>query len=187
MRLPYSPSPLSLLGRSRHHLLLSVDGPNHFMPGEGIPGVESLDLGVMNGPCYVTPLMDVEAIDAAALEALPVPKGVTRLVLKTRNTKRNLMNTRAFAYDYCALTACGAKYLVEETDVDFVAIDYLSVAKFEDLQAAHQNLLGKLERTVTILEGVVRNDVEEGAYEIMCLPMYLVGSDGAPCRAALIR
>jgi arylformamidase len=37
------------------------------------------------------------------------------------------------------------------------------------------------------LEGLDLRSVEPGAYELLCLPLRLVGSDGAPARVVLTR
>jgi kynurenine formamidase len=39
---------------------------------------------------------------------------------------------------------------------------------------------------VTALEGVDLRDVEPGHYDLVCLPLRLEGSDGAPARAILL-
>ena len=46
----------------------------------------------------------------------------------------------------------------------------------------HLELLGA---EVWIIEGLNLSAVEPGNYELACLPMKLIGSDGAPARAAL--
>jgi arylformamidase len=40
---------------------------------------------------------------------------------------------------------------------------------------------------IWIIEGLNLADVEPGEYEMICLPLRLVGSDGAPARAVLRR
>ncbi len=42
-----------------------------------------------------------------------------------------------------------------------------------------------LVRGVILLEGIDLSEVDPGRYELMCLPIRLQGSDGAPCRAVL--
>ena len=48
----------------------------------------------------------------------------------------------------------------------------------------HLLLLGK---EITLLEGIVLTNVEEGKYFLSCAPINLGGCDGAPCRAYLIK
>jgi arylformamidase len=64
-----------------------------------------------------------------------------------------------------------------------VGIDYLSVGGFsQDLAETHLILLGA---GIWIVEGLDLSNVEPGRYELACLPLRLVGADGAPARAAL--
>ena len=44
-----------------------------------------------------------------------------------------------------------------------------------------------LKEEIVLLEGIRLNDVEEGVYLLNCAPINLGGSDGAPCRAVLIK
>jgi arylformamidase len=64
-----------------------------------------------------------------------------------------------------------------------VGIDYLSVGGFkEDGDATHHALL---ENGVWILEGLNLSSIPPGDYELVCLPMRILQSDGAPARAIL--
>ena len=49
---------------------------------------------------------------------------------------------------------------------------------------AHRVLLGA---GVVVVEGLDLSAVEPGSYELYCLPLKLVGSDGAPARAILVK
>jgi kynurenine formamidase len=64
--------------------------------------------------------------------------------------------------------------------VRLVGIDYLSVGDDE----AHVELL---RAGVVPLEGLDLRAVEPGEYRLVCLPLQIVGSDGAPARALLLR
>ena len=60
-----------------------------------------------------------------------------------------------------------------------VGVDYLSVGD----ERVHELLLSM---GVVILEGLDLRQVEPGAYRLICLPLKLAGSDGAPARAVLL-
>jgi arylformamidase len=62
--------------------------------------------------------------------------------------------------------------------VRLVGIDYLSIGD----EGAHEVLLGN---GVVPLEGLDLRGVEPGRYRLYCLPLKLVGSDGAPARVLL--
>ena len=63
-------------------------------------------------------------------------------------------------------------------------MDYVSVAAYDHLVAAHRVLLetGKVQ-----LEGLVipEESVRSGWWRLHCAPLLLMGSDGAPARAWL--
>jgi arylformamidase len=63
-----------------------------------------------------------------------------------------------------------------------VGLDYLSVAHADEQVPVHRAFL---DRGVILLEGIDLSAVEPGRYELICLPLRLRGSDGAPCRAVL--
>ena len=66
-----------------------------------------------------------------------------------------------------------------------VGVDYLSVEAFKTPGApAHHVLLGA---GTIVIEGLNLRDVEPGIYEMFCLPLRIVGSDGAPARVVLRR
>jgi arylformamidase len=62
--------------------------------------------------------------------------------------------------------------------IRLVGLDYLSIGD----QDAHRILLGA---GVLALEGLDLRAVEAGRYELLCLPLRVVGADGAPARALL--
>jgi len=64
-----------------------------------------------------------------------------------------------------------------------IGVDYLSVATYgEPDDSTHLALLGA---NVVIVEGLDLSAVDPGSYTLVCLPLKLVGSDGAPARAIL--
>jgi arylformamidase len=118
-----------------------------------------------------------QVLDEESLRALDLPAGAERLLFKTRNSR--LWDLNEFSHDFVHLTGGGARYLVGR-DTRLVGIDYLSVGDEE----AHRVLLGA---DVVAVEGLDLRRVESGAYRLICLPLRLIGSDGAPARAVLVR
>ena len=153
-----------------------VDGPRHFI--DGAAGTESLSLDTMVGPAVVVDATDVRAdLDEHALQGLDLPPGADRILLKTRNSE--LWNRSSFSRDFIRLTGGGARYLIDR-GVRLIGIDYLSIGDAE----AHRELLAG---GVVALEGLDLRGVDAGDYELVCLPIRLEGSDGAPARAVLFR
>jgi arylformamidase len=106
-----------------------------------------------------------------------------RILFRTRNSELWKRGEREFHKDFVGIDASGAAWLVRRK-VRLVGVDYLSVAPFGNSRPTHQLLLGA---GVVILEGVDLSRVPPGAYTLYCLPLKLVGSDGAPARAVLAR
>ena len=164
------------------HTGTHADARMHFIPGGWT--MESLELSRCVGPCRVVDLTRLEGhVSRGDLEAAEVA-GTTRLLLKTRNSEQGLLDREGFVEDYAAISLEAAGYLVE-IGVEMVGVDYLSVEPFEDKEFnTHHALLGA---DVVIFEGLVLAGVEPGEYFLACLPLKLVGSDGSPVRAILIR
>jgi arylformamidase len=156
------------------HTGTHVDAPLHFI--EGGAGTESLDLETLIGHASVIDATAVSGnLDADALRSLVFPPDLTRILFKTSNS--SLWNRGSFSRDFIRLTGSGARFLVEK-GVRLVGIDYLSIGDGE----AHRELLTA---GVIALEGLDLREVDPGDYELICLPLSLEGSDGAPARAIL--
>lgn len=163
------------------HCGTHVDAPCHFI--EGAPAVEAMPLDILTGPAGVVVLEEAAAIDAPDLEALDLPPGLERVLIRTRNSGLWETSSHAFRTDYVALTAAAARWLVER-GIRLVGVDYLSVERFrEPGHPVHMILLGA---GVVVVEGLDLRGIAAGSYELVCLPLKIVGSDGAPTRVILI-
>ncbi|MGZ4359989.1 MAG: cyclase family protein [Gaiellaceae bacterium] len=154
-----------------------VDAPLHFFD-EGA-GTETLPLEVLIGPAEVVDATGVkDVLDEKALRKLELPLGGSeRVIFKTRNSQ--LWERKEFTRDFVRLDGSGARFLLER-GARLIGIDYLSVGDMD----AHRLLLGA---RVVPLEGLDLRGIEPGTYQLVCLPLRIVGSDGAPARAVLIR
>lgn len=162
------------------HAGTHVDAPLHFL--DGAPSVEALPLDVLTGPAYVAHLPQASVIDAETLEGAAIPKDASRVLLKTRNGRLWDESPDEFREGFIAVNASGAAWLVDR-GVRLIGVDYLSVAPFGEAVETHHILL---EAGVVIIEGVDLRQVPPGKYDLCCLPLKLVGSDGAPARAILV-
>ena len=158
-----------------------VDAPKHFFD-EGT-GVDALSLDVLMGPARLIAMDDgVKSVGEAELRAHNV-RGVTRLLIRTRNSAWLSSGTAEFHPDYTFVAPDGAAYLVG-LGVKLVGVDYLSVEQFHSgHHRTHRTLLGA---GVIIVEGLLLTVPKPGDYELRCLPLRLEGLDGAPARAVLI-
>lgn len=164
------------------HIGTHVDAPHHFL-NDGHT-IEQLPLDVLTGPCYVTQLPDgIEAITAEALKGMSLPSDTTRILFGTSNSRLWSRGETKFHEDFVAITEDGANWLVQH-GIQLLGVDYLSVAPYGDSVSTHTILL---QAGMVVVEGLDLSAVPRGFYDLYCLPLKLLGSDGAPARAILIQ
>lgn len=169
---PVRVSWLSLGAHTGTHL----DAPSHFLPDGKM--VESISMDDLIGPAWIADTGIAPVVDAKTLGSLAVPDGTKRLLVRTSNTSRDLMNRTAFTTDYVGLDLSGARWLLER-GIRLIGFDYLSVQAFEASDDTHRELL---RNEVVLLEGLDLSKVEPGPYEIVCLPFLGKDLDGSPAR-----
>jgi arylformamidase len=159
------------------HAGTHVDAPRHFFDN-GL-GVDALPLEMLIGRARVIEVTSRRGIGADELTGADLSEEV-RVLIKTHNSK--LWGSPEFHRDYVGVTEAGAKHLVDH-GIKLVGVDYLSVEEFKKPGApAHRVLLGG---GAIVIEGLNLRDVEPGVYEMFCLPLRVVGADGAPARVVL--
>lgn len=156
-----------------------VDAPRHFF--DDGPGAEGLPLDLLCGRARVIELTTRKGITADDLAGSDLSEDV-RVLIKTHNSR--LWGSPEFDRNFIGMTESAAKYLVEH-GIKVVGVDYLSVEQYKTPGApAHHVLLGG---GTIVIEGLNLRDVETGVYEMLCLPLPLIGADGAPARVVLRR
>jgi arylformamidase len=163
------------------HVGTHVDAPSHFLVNGAT--VEQLSLDILIGPAIVAYLPQVGAITASDLADLALPPGTKRLLLHTRNSELWAPEITEFREDYVALTSDAAKWIVRQ-GIRLIGVDYLSVGTYGERVATHRILL---EAEVVVVEGLNLYNVDAREYGLICLPLKLVGAEGALARAVLIR
>ena len=172
---PYTLSSIMMGAHSGTH----VDAPSHFLAHGKT--VDALSLEDCNGPCLVIESHADRLIERQELQEYDLD-GCARILFKTRNSRIWTEATAGFREDYVALSAGAAAYLAEKK-ILLVGIDYLTIEEFHaEGNSVHKILL---ENNIIILEGLNLSSVKAGTYELMCLPLKLVGAEGAPARAVL--
>jgi arylformamidase len=163
------------------HTGTHVDAPVHFV--DGASGIDSIPIETLVGPCLVV------AAEPPSTELRPedLPgTGHTRILFKTRNSRRWTPDPNLeFDTGFVAVGLPLATRLVAEGK-RLVGVDYLSVETF-DAPFEHPVHKTLLEAGIVVIEGLDLSAVEPGEYELYCLPLKLVGSDGAPARTILVR
>src|SRR5438874_2630846 len=160
------------------HTGTHMDAPIHFLPGG--KGIDQLPLSATIGRARVIEIHDPESIKPNELEPHQIGRD-ERILFKTRNSSR-CWQTNDFVKDFVYISHEAAQYLAER-HVQTVGVDYLSVGGFyKDGAETHHALLGA---GIWIIEGLNLSQVQAGTYELICLPIKIQGSDGAPARAIL--
>ncbi|MHB1119237.1 MAG: cyclase family protein [Bellilinea sp.] len=163
------------------HTGTHVDAPYHFL--EDGTTVDTLPLDILIGSVQVVDLGDqVDLITADVLQKASIIPGVSRILFKTRNSQIWERGETEFQTSFVGISADGAEYLVSK-GIQLVGIDYLSIAPYKNSRPTHQILLNA---KVIIIEGLDLSNVKAGVYQLVCLPLKLGGSDGAPARTVLI-
>lgn len=155
------------------HTGTHIDAPNHFLPGGA--GAEKTPLENLIGPAQVIEIKDPDAVKAEELRAHKLGVG-ERLLLKTSNSER-CWKTSQFVQPFVSIAEDAASYLASLNTLA-VGIDYLSAGNPE----THRTLLGA---GIVIIEGLNLTGVSQGRYELLCLPLKILGGDGAPARVLL--
>lgn len=177
--IPCNLTKLSLSAHTGTHM----DAPRHFVANGKT--METLPLDAVMGPCRVIELKHKSAITVDELKPHKLKRG-ERVLFKTRNSTRSwrMAKTSTFDEEFIYIPAPTAQYLVA-CGVMTVGVDYLSVGGYnKDGVECHQIMLGA-KQPIWIIEGLNLAKIKPGKYELACLPLKIVGADGAPCRAAL--
>lgn len=159
------------------HTGTHIDAPLHRIRA-GNP-IDKVLLGALVGPAFVAFLPKIKTIASKDLDNLNLPKNTTRLLLKTANSE---MPRVKFRKNFVGLTPDAAHWIAKR-NIQLVGTDYLSVAQFDKQPEVHEILLKK---EVVLLEGLNLSGVRPGAYQLICLPLKLIGTEAAPVRAVLI-
>jgi arylformamidase len=161
--------------RATVHLGAHADAPSHY--GATAPAIHERDLSYYLGPCRVVRVA-VPRGGRVAPAMLPSPLGAERVLLATGT----FPDPETFNEDFAALEPELVEVLHRQ-GVRLIGIDTPSVDLFpsKDLPS-HQAFL---RHDLAILEGLRLEDVPEGFYELIALPLRLEGFDASPVRAVL--
>lgn len=156
------------------HLGAHADAPLHY--GAGAPAIGSVDLSPFLGPCRV-----IHAIDKSALitpEHLGNPEGLPPRVLVRTCRRAPTEWSPTFSAFAPQTIAWLAKRGVRLIGIDSQSVDPADSQTLD----SHQQLLA---HDMRVLENLVLDDVAEGDYELIALPLKLATADASPVRAIL--
>lgn len=158
------------------HLGAHTDAPNHYAPRAESIEKRSLDyyLGaaqVLEVHCANGTRIRLEDIRSKKIQA-------SRVLFKTKS----FPNPYVWNSDFVSLSAEVVHYLAKN-NVKLVGIDTPSIDLSEDKML--ESHLAVYENNMAILEGIVLDEVAEGLYELIALPLKIEGADATPVRAIL--
>lgn len=146
-----------------------VDAPYHFL-NDG-KTINQVDLDKFIGPAYVFEHEgNIEKEDAENI--IKAAKKCSEEVAKRILVKGNVTVTKE-----------AAKVFAREK-LKLFGNESQTVGPEDAPMEVHLIMLGE---EIVLLEGIRLSDVEEGEYILNAAPLNLGGSDGAPCRATLMR
>ncbi len=159
------------------HIGTHVDAPSHFIKNG--PTLDKMELEYTMGECKVLDFTDIE--DKITEEHLSMYdiEFEDIILLKTKNSF--LKPDAPFSKNFVYLDESGARYLAD-IGIRCVGIDYLGIERDQKDHATHITLMLA---EVAIIEGLRLAHVEQDLYSLVCLPLALQGTDGAPARAIL--
>lgn len=161
--------------RATVHLGAHADGPNHY--GAGAPAIDERALDYYLGPCQV---IRVGVGRGTRILPADVKAKVTQpRVLFATGT---YPDSQKWNEDFAALSPELVDWLAGQ-GVRTVGIDTPSVDLFSSKDLPSHNAI--LWHDMAILEGLVLAEVPEGVFELIALPLRLVGFDASPVRAVL--
>jgi arylformamidase len=161
------------------HLGAHADAPLHYDPSGQAVG--ALDLAPFLGPCRVVhainpgPLVQPHHLAAALNRPAPLPPRVLVRTYQHMPQRQWDGALSAFAPDTVALLADRGVVLV---GIDTASIDPADSQTLDSHQVIRR-------RGLRVLENLVLDDVPEGDYELIALPLKLTTADASPVRAVL--
>ena len=160
------------------HTGTHVDAPMHFIKG-GEP-LDKLPLERFMGAVRVIDCSPGAGCRHPGVEQACMARRTTGVLFRTRNSHNGWMTDPVFHKDFTYLAPDAAK-LLADAGVELVGVDYISAEKFGAEQPlTHRALLGK-----AIMEGLDLRSVKGGEYDLIFLPIRIVGHEAAPSRALL--
>jgi arylformamidase len=161
--------------RATVHLGAHADAPSHY--GRDAAAIEDRPLDLYLGPCRVVRIPAARGARIAP-DMIPADLRAERVLVATGT----FPDPERWNADFAAF-APETVDLLHERGARLVGIDTPSV----DLQDAKELVAHArfLAHDMAILEGLVLDRVPEGDYELIALPLRLVGFDASPVRAIL--
>ena len=168
------------------HVSTHIDAPLHAIPGGA--SIDQISLDVLCGEALLLHLPEVSKAQPVDLSDLASHAGriasVRRIVLHT-GWAAATWGTRSYFTDGPYLTRAATKFLAG-FDVPLIGMDFPNIDSVEETISGtpapnHQIYLGT---GGVLLENLLElAQIPDDRFELLALPLRLIGGDGCPCRA----
>jgi arylformamidase len=162
--------------RATVHLGAHADAPNHY--ASGAVGIAARPLEPYFGLCQVL-RVEIHRGERIRPAHLATKICAPRVLFATGS----FPDPEAWNEDFCAMSPELVDFLAEQ-GVILLGIDTPSIDPQNDRELlSHQRVAA---HDLAILEGIVLDEVSEGLYTLIALPLKIEAADAAPLRAALL-
>lgn len=161
------------------HCGTHIDAPLHFASGG--EAIDAVRLDLLVGPCCVLEHAGDKHISKEDLDAMGFA-AARRVLIKTRNSlemRRGKLDER-----FLSLLPDAMDHLMR-SGVQVLGVDGFAIGPYGDL--SDRNHLAFLAVGGIVIELLDLTDVEPGEYNLIAMPIKLVGVEAAPARVALLR
>lgn len=161
--------------RSTTHMGSHADAPSHY--GLDAPTIDQMPLDLYVGECQVVTVNAVRGTRVTP-EQVEAAIDLPRVILRTGT----FPDFQRWNKDFAGLSP-ELVDLMFEMGVKLVGVDTPSVDLFDSKDLpAHKAFL---RHEMAIIEGLVLEGVPDGVYELLAVPLKLIGCDASPVRALL--
>lgn len=157
------------------HAGAHMDAPSHFL--QGGPTIDEIDLGRCMGPARVVSVPSRHAIGPDDLDGA-LTNMPPRILIRSMRAE----DAGRFSTDFSYFRSDTAEALVGQGIV-LVGTDAPSIDRFDSTALESHRIFGA--GGVVILENLLLTDVPDGDYELIALPLRIVGAEASPVRAVL--
>ncbi len=161
--------------RATVHLGAHVDAPSHYGPHS--PAIDARPLDLYIGPCQVIGV-NAPRGHLLTIDDVSTPIHAPRVLFRTGT----FPDRHVFNEDFASLAPSLVDAL-HTRGVRLIGIDTPSVDPFPSTNLPSHRAF--LRHDMAILEGIDLTGVPDGDYELIALPLRLVGFDASPVRAVL--
>jgi len=158
------------------HLGAHTDAPSHYQAGGA--GIAARDLSYYLGDAQVM-RVSVGPSERVRPEHLTAPITAHRVLFRTGS----YADPNSFNPEFCSLSPALIEQLAGE-GVRLVGIDTPSIDPVDSKDLPSHAMVAA--HNMAILEGIVLDDVPDGVYTLVALPLAIVGADASPVRAVLV-